>query len=285
MTWRDFLTVTKPGIVFGNTFAAVGGYFVATGTIHWSTLLGLTLGTAAIIAASCVVNNYMDRDIDKYMDRTAKRPSVTGVIPFNIAMYYAAGLYVIGLVLLFITTNIFTVLLGIIGALLYTVVYGYAKRRTPYGTLIGAIPGAIPPVAGYAAASGHLLDGAQLMLFLIMVAWQMPHFYAIAIYRQKDYERANVPVMPAVHGLARTVWEMRLYGIAFILLCFLLANRGYEGFMFGLGMTALGVYWLIPMFSPDWRFKTAELGKIVFKRSLVVLMALCSFWVLTHVLL
>ncbi len=283
MQWRDFVTVTKPGIVFGNTFAAVGGYFVATSNIGLS-LLGLLIGTAAIIAGSCVINNYMDREIDRHMARTAKRPSVTGAIPYEIAMYYATGLLLFGSAVLFFTTNLLTLAIGLLGALLYTVVYGYAKRHTHYGTLIGAVPGALPPVAGYAAGMGEL-TGAAALLFLIMVTWQMPHFYAIAIYRQKDYERAGIPVMPAARGLARTVWEMRLYGIAFLVLCFLLANRGYEGFMFGLGMTALSLYWLVPMFSPDWRNRTSELGRLVFKRSLLVLMGLCSFWVLTNVLL
>lgn len=284
MQWRDFVAISKPGIVGGNTFAALGGYYVATNLTHWSVLFGLVFGTGAIIAASCVVNNYLDRDIDRRMKRTAKRPSVTGAIPVSIAMYYAAALYVVGFILLLLLTNILTVAIGFVGAVFYTAVYGYAKRRTAYGTLIGALPGATPPVAGYAAAAGHLDLGA-LLLFLVMFAWQMPHFYAIAIYRQNEYEQAGLPVMPAVHGLARTVWEMRIFGIAFVVLCFLLSRLGYEGFMFGLGMTALGLYWLVPMFSPDWRVKTVETGKLVFKRSLIVLMALCSFWILSHVLL
>ncbi|MCA9327820.1 heme o synthase [Candidatus Saccharibacteria bacterium] len=282
--WRDFVRVTKPGIVFGNTFAVVGGYFVGTGTIDWPAFLSLLVGSAAIIAASCVVNNYMDRDIDKHMKRTAARPSVTGAIPLDIAMYYATMLYVVGFGLLAWQTNLLVVGLGLVCALLYTLVYGYAKRRTHYATLVGAVPGALPPAIGYVAAIGSFDRGA-LLLFLIMFAWQIPHFYAIAIRRQKDYERAGIPVMPTVKGLPRTVWEMRLFGIAFVVLCFLLSRLGYEGFMFGLGMISVGLYWLVPMFSPNWRTHTVETATLVFKRSMLVLMTLCSFWVLSHVLL
>lgn len=282
--WRDFVDVAKPGIVFGNAFAVVGGYFVGTGTINWTTLLSLTVGAAAIIAASCVINNYLDRDIDKHMHRTAKRPSVTGTIPLDIAMYYATLLYAVGFGLLLWQTNMMVVLLGLACALLYTVVYGYAKRHTHYATLIGAVPGALPPAIGYVAAVGTFDLGATL-LFLIMFSWQIPHFYAIAIRRQQDYQRAGIPVMPAAKGLPRTVWEMRFFGIAFIVLCFLLSRLGYTGFMFGLGMVAVGLYWLVPMFSPDWRTHTVETAKLVFKRSMLVLMTLCSFWALTHVLL
>lgn len=283
MQWRDFVTLTKPGIVFGNVFAVIGGYFVGTNILHWSAFLSLLVGTSAIIAASCVINNYLDRDIDKHMKRTAKRPSVTGAIPFRKGMYYAAGLYVGGFGLLAWQTNITVVMLGFLGAVLYTVVYGYAKRRTHFATLIGAVPGSLPPVAGYAVT--RQLDVGALLLFSILFSWQIPHFYSIAIFRLRDYERAHVPVLPAVKGLARTVWEMRVFGVLFVVLCFLLSNMGYEGFMFGLGMIAVGLYWLAAMMSPDWRTQTDRVSRIVFKRSLLVLMALNAFWVLTNVLL
>lgn len=284
MSWRDFVTLSKPGIVFGNVFAVVGGYYVGTNMTDWPVLLSLIVGSGAVIAASCVINNYLDRDIDIHMKRTAKRPSVTGVIPPKVGMYYAAFLYVLGLGLLLWQTNALVAGLGAAAAVLYTAVYGYAKRRTPYATIIGAFPGAAPPVAGYAAATGQLDLGA-LLLFLIMFCWQMPHFYALAVYRQQDYERAGVPIMPAAKGLARTVWEIRFFGVAFIICCFLLSRLGYAGFMFGLGMTVLGFYWLATMFSPDWRNKPDEVGRRVFKRSLLVLMCLNAFWVLSNVLL
>ncbi|QQS69776.1 protoheme IX farnesyltransferase [Candidatus Saccharibacteria bacterium] len=285
MKVKDFVFVAKPGIVFGNVFAGVGGFMVGSpDAVGWSSLFGLAAGMTAIIAASCVVNNYLDADIDARMKRTAKRPSVTGAIPLQIGRIYAAVLYVLGFGLLFGLTNLKTALIGLFGAVMYTVVYGYAKRRTPWATLIGAFPGATPPLAGYVAATGRFEEAAWL-LFIIMFAWQMPHFHAIAIRRFEDYKAADIPVMPGVHGLARTVWEMRLFGLAFITACYLLARWGHAGFMFGLATVAVGMYWLQPMFSPHWRRDREDIAKVVFKRSLLVLLVLNTFMTLSHVLL
>jgi protoheme IX farnesyltransferase len=282
---RDFLLVTKPGIVVGNVAAAVGAFFVGSSdTIHWTALLGLMVGTICVIAASCVVNNYLDRDIDAAMSRTKNRPSVTGALPLSVARWYAAGLYVVGFGLLFWLTNGLTALIGAFGAVLYTIVYGYEKRHTPYATLIGAFPGATPPLAGYVAAAGHL-DYTAFLVFAMMFTWQMPHFYAISIFRQRDYEAAHVPVMPSVHGLARTVWEMRLYALIFVVLGYLLAHSGHTGFMFGVAIVAVGAYWIWPMFSPNWRSDSTKIARLVFHRSLLVLLIFSFFMAMTHVLL
>jgi protoheme IX farnesyltransferase len=180
---KDFVFVAKPGIVFGNVFAGVGGFFIGSpDSVNRPALFGLITGMTAIIAASCVVNNYLDADIDARMKRTAKRPSVTGAVPVRIGRIYAAALYLAGFSLLFGLTNLKTALIGLFGAVMYTVVYGYAKRHTPWATLIGAFPGATPPLAGYVAATGRF-DEAAWLLFVIMFAWQMPHFHAIAIHR------------------------------------------------------------------------------------------------------
>ncbi len=285
MKLRDFINVAKPGIVFGNVFAAVGGFFIGSPeSVNWSALTGLAVGTLMIIAGSCVINNYLDRDIDVRMSRTRKRPSVRGVIPVKIAMIYAGSLLALGLLMLLWLTNAPTALIGFGGALLYTLLYGYTKRHTPYATFIGAFPGATPPLAGYIAATGRFDLGA-LLVFSAMFAWQMPHFYAISLRRLEDYKAAGVPVMPAVKGLARTVWEMRFYGVAFIVLCFAISHYGYAGFMFGCGTILAGLYWLAAMFSPYWRTDTTAVAKKVFLRSLAVLFVFCSLMVLSHVLL
>jgi protoheme IX farnesyltransferase len=237
-----------------------------------------------VIAASCVVNNFLDRDIDARMGRTAKRPSVTGAITLNIGVAYAAVLYLLGFGVLLWQTNLATTAVGVLGAFGYTVVYGYAKRRTHYATFVGSFPGATPPVAGYVAATGRF-DQVALLLFVAMFAWQMPHFYAIGIFRAADYKRAGVPVLPLVKGLGRTVWEMRLYGVGFMVLCYLLARWGQAGFMFGVAMVALSLYWLQPMFSPHWRRDREAIARLVFKRSLHVLFGLCFFLAMSHVLL
>lgn len=285
MKTKDFLVVAKPGIVGGNVAAAVGAFLVGSpDEVRWSALIGLALGATCIIAASCVINNYMDRDIDRAMTRTRKRPSVTGVLPLSVAKPYVAFLYALGFSLLVLLTNTPTVVVGIFGSLMYTMVYGWAKRRTVYGTFVGAFSGAAPPLAGYLAAVGQF-DIAAWLIFIIMFAWQMPHFYAISIFRLEDYKVANIPVMPAVRGLARTVWEMRVYAVVFIVSCYLLARSGGAGFMFGVATVSTGLFWLWPMFSPNWRSQTESLARQIYKRSLLVLAVLCSFMALSHVLL
>lgn len=285
MKLKDFILVAKPGIVVGNALAVLGGFlFGCPNGVSGAALFGVVFGSLLVIAASCVVNNYLDRDIDRLMQRTAKRPSVTGVIPYRTARYYAAVLYVLGFGLLLWLTNVSTAAIGFSGAVLYTLVYYAAKRRTYWGTFVGAFPGATPPLAGYVAATDEL-NQAAVLLFIIMFAWQMPHFYAIGIFRAEDYKRARVPVLPIAKGLSRTVWEMRIYGLAFIVSCYLLARWEQAGFMFGLAMIILGAYWLQPMFSPNWRHDQGAIARLVFKRSLHVLFGLCFFLAMSHVLL
>lgn len=285
MKLKDFILVAKPGIVVGNALAVLGGYIYGSSDgVRWAGLFGAVVGSLLVIAASCVVNNYLDRDIDRKMTRTRKRPSVSGVIPYRTAMYYAAALYVLGFGLLLWLTNWQTVGVGLLGAILYTIVYYMAKRRTHWGTFVGAIPGATPPLAGYLAATGQF-DMMAVMVYVVMFAWQMPHFYSIGIFRSEDYKRAEVPVLPLVKGLSRTVWEMRVYGLVFLASCFWLARWGEAGFMFGLAMVGLSAYWLQPMFSPSWRRQTEATARLVFKRSLHVLFGLCFFLAMSHVLL
>jgi len=277
--------VAKPGIVVGNVLATLGGFLLASEHgVDKPTLFAAVFGTLFVIAASCVVNNYLDRDIDRKMTRTAKRPSVTGVLPLRVGIIYATFLYILGFGVLLWQTNILTAVIGFVGALFYTVVYGYAKRHTHHATLIGALPGATPPLAGYVAATGHI-DLTASVLFLAMLAWQMPHFYAIGLRRLKQYQAAHIPVLPAVKGLSRTVWEMRAYALLFLLSCYLLAHYAQAGFMFGLAMLMVSVYWFQPIFSPNWRSQTTQVATTVFKRSLTVLFAFCIFLALSHVLL
>jgi len=285
MKLKDFILVIKPGIVVGNTAAALGAFLAGSrGAIVVPALYGVVLGTAGVIAGSCVVNNYLDRDIDAKMTRTARRPSVTGALPADILKIYACVLYVIGFGCLAWLTSVPTLIIGLAGAFLYTVVYDYIKRRSSWGTWVGAIPGATPPLAGFVAANIHL-DQAAWLLFATMFAWQLPHFHAIGVWRRDQYRAASVPVLVATKGLSRTVWEMRIAGMAFTVLCFLLARWAGFGFMFGTAMVVLGLYWLVPMFSPHWRRDTTTLARTVFKRSLHVLLGLCFFLAMSHVLL
>ena len=200
-------------------------------------------GTALVIASACVFNNYTDCGIDEKMARTKKRAIVTGKISGRYAITYAGALGVLGFSILILFTNALVVAIGLVAFLDYIVLYAVSKRRSVHGTLVGTIAGAASPVAGYCAVTDHFDSGA-LVIFLIMVCWQMVHFYAIAIRRSKDYKAAKIPVMPLVKGVKSTKIHMLLYTAAFIGAVIDLSLLGYTGYTFAVVMAALGLVWL-----------------------------------------
>lgn len=241
---RAYYQLTKPGIIYGNLFTAAGGFLY--GSILRVDILKLILalvGMAFVMGSACVINNYLDRDIDKLMGRTKKRAIAAGIIAPGAALLYASILGISGLVILLAFTNVLTAALGLIGLISYSFIYTFAKRKTVHGTLIGTLPGALPPVAGYTAATGKL-DTSALLLFLILVFWQMAHFYAIAIMNLKDYKAAKIPVMPAVHGIWITKIQMLMYTAAFMLSVVLLAKFSYAGVFYLAVMVPLSLWWL-----------------------------------------
>lgn len=241
---KTYYQLTKPGIIRGNAVTATGGFLLASkGNVNAANLLAMLLGMSLVIASACVFNNYIDRDIDAKMARTSKRAMVTKSIPVTNALIYAALLGVVGLLVLMLGTNALTAGLGVLGFVFYVFVYGIAKRRTVHGTLVGSISGAIPPVAGYTAAANRL-DSAALLLFLILVCWQMPHFYAIAVYRLNDYKSADIPVLPLVKGIAQAKIQMLAYIFLFIGACAVLTISGTTGVAFAIVMTIMGLLWL-----------------------------------------
>jgi protoheme IX farnesyltransferase len=226
-------------------------------------------GLSLIIASACVFNNYIDRDIDKKMARTKNRALVSGDISGKNALIYSGGLGLAGSFILAVYTNWVTLGLALSGWFAYVVLYGVGKRRTVHGTVIGSISGAVPPVVGYCAVTNHLDSGA-LLLFLILVFWQMPHFYAIATYRLKDYAAAGIPVLPLKRGLRNTKIQIAAYIVAFIVACDLLYVFGYTGTTYLVVMTLLGLRWL-GLAVQGFKVKDNNLwARKVFKFSLIV---------------
>jgi heme o synthase len=222
----------------------VGGFLLAA---KWHVNFGLffaTLaGTCLIMASACVFNNYIDRGIDQKMARTRKRALVSGEISGRNALIYASVLGITGFTLLLFYTNLLVAIIGAVAFIDYIVFYGFSKRHSVHGTLVGSIAGAAPPVAGYCAVSNRF-DWGAFIIFLIMVCWQMVHFYAIAIRRTKDYKAAAIPVLPVVKGVRATKIQMILYTIAFIFAVIDLSLRGYAGSVFAVVMVSLGLIWL-----------------------------------------
>lgn len=168
-SWRDFITVTKPGIIRSNLIAAFAGYWVASGwDVQYGRLILTLLGTMLVMASACVFNNYFDRDLDMKMERTRERGLPTGRLKPTTVLIYAIGLGIAGLGVLFAFCGVLAGLFGIVGMFVYVVVYTlWLKRTSTWSTSVGAISGAMPPVIGYVAVTGTVDLGAWLLFAML----------------------------------------------------------------------------------------------------------------------
>lgn len=280
---KNYYQLAKPGIVYGNLLTAMAGFlFGSRWHISLISFFALITGTALIIASGCVFNNYLDRGVDAKMNRTKKRGFVTGEVSVLSGLLYGALLCVLGFGALHFT-NWLTVWVGIVGFVGYVAVYGWAKRHTEYGTLVGTVPGAASLVAGYTAATNRF-GTAAIILFLIMLAWQMVHFYSIAIYRMKDYVVAGIPVWPAKYGVSATRRQIILFMVLFIAVSPLLTIFGYIGLFCGIGLLMLGLRWLWLGMAGRYAADEATWARQIFKFSLVALLVLCGLIALGPIL-
>lgn len=265
----------KPGITLSNTLMGAAGFFLAASMVQfkWTALIGAVVGIACVIAAACVTNNVLDRDIDKRMKRTAKRDVASGVISVAKALVFAGILAVIGFAALGILTNTVTLILGAIAFVWYVAIYGYAKRTTALSTIIGGVAGALPPSAGYTALTGHI-DGAAIILFLILFFWQMPHFYAIAMFRRSDYASAKLPVWSVVHGIKSTKRQILIFTIIYALSAASLTFFGYTGVIYLILSLGLATYWVTRGVRLYNKVDDEKWARQMFGVSLLVLMSM-----------
>lgn len=242
---RTYYYLAKPGIIRGNAITAAAGALLAFGwEVQWGLFFAALAGLSLIVAAGCVYNNVLDREIDRAMERTHHRALVVGKVTVRQALILATVLALSGSLIMAVYTNPVALATALFGLFAYVVVYGYAKRRSPWGTVVGSVSGAIPPVVGYVAVTGRL-DQAAVILFAILVTWQMPHFYAIAIFRLDDYRAAKLPVLPAVRTVAVTKRRILGYVAAFTAVAPQLSVYGYTGQIYFWVAIILGSSWLI----------------------------------------
>lgn len=247
----------------------MAGFLLASkNDVRFWLLIETLAGLSLVIASACVYNNYLDRNIDKKMARTSKRAIVTGSVSKSAALIYATGLGIVGFIILAWFTNWLVFTVALTAVIFYVILYGLAKRRTVHGTLVGSIPGAAPPVIGYLAVTNHI-DSAAIILFLILVFWQMPHFYAISMYRHKDYKAAGLPVLAVKKGMAAARYQILIYIFAFTAAAALLSVYGYTGLIYRVVVILLGVYWLYQGFK-NWRMRDEAWGRRMFFTSLIV---------------
>ncbi len=213
--WRDYVTLTKPRIMSLLLLTAAGGMFAgAKGVPDLGKLAALLAGGALASGGASALNHLMDRDLDALMGvRTAARPVAAGRVPPPYALEFGLALSALSFVLLASAINVLTALLALAGNLGYVLVYtGWLKRSTPQNIVIGGAAGAIPPLVGWAAATGNLTLPA-IFLFLIVFFWTPPHFWALALLIKRDYAAAGIPMLPVVRGDRETARQILLYSL------------------------------------------------------------------------
>lgn len=242
---KKYLFLTKPGILFGNFVTTLGGFFLATqGSIDLLLLFITLLGTTLVVASGCVVNNVIDQDIDHKMQRTRNRALVKKTIKPSVALVFALVLGILGFGILWFEVNAYAFLFAVIGFVVYVGFYSlWTKRTTIHQTVVGSISGASPPVIGYVAVAEQF-DVAALLIFIGYALWQMPHSWAIAIYRFDDYKNAGVPILPVARSILRTKVESLIYVILFTLTMNALFVFGYTHWFYLVILNALCIYWL-----------------------------------------
>ena len=238
--WRAYAEVTKPRVVALMAFTVLVGMLLAThGPLPLPVLLFGTLGIALMAAAAAAVNHLVDRRIDALMTRTRHRPLPRGLLSGRQVLAFAALLGAAGMGLLLRFTNPLCAALTLASLLGYAVVYTmYLKRATPQNIVIGGAAGAAPPLLGWVAVTGQVDPGA-LLLFLIILVWTPPHFWALAIHRRDDYAKAGIPMLPVTHGIPFTQRRVLQYTVALWPLTLLPFAIGMSGWPYLVGAALL----------------------------------------------
>ena len=251
---REYLALTKPGIVTLVLITTLGGMYIgAKGELEPILVFWTLLGTGLAAAGSAVINMVFDKDIDSLMERTSSRPIPRGAVNPAGALLFGLTLLVLSFLSLTFFVNLLSALLTMAASFSYAVLYTLIlKRKTPVATEIGGISGALPPVIGYVAASGEL-DLRAFILFLIMFMWQPPHFWVLALKYREDYARAGVPTLPVSRGVLITKIKTLLYTVSLLPLTLIPYAIGMVGklyFVVALTMSILyTVYTLKFLFS------------------------------------
>ncbi len=280
--WRDYYELTKPRVVTLIVFTAVVGMFLATP--GWPGTMALVFGTLGIgLAASsaAVVNHVLDARIDEKMSRTRARPLPQGKMSEWQAFLFAGVLCVASMTMLSLLVNPLTAILTFASLIGYAVVYtAYLKRATPQNIVIGGAAGAAPPVLGWTAVTGEIHSDA-LLLFLIVFIWTPPHFWALAIARREDYQKADIPMLPVTHGNAFTRQYILLYTILLVLITIMPYLSGMSGLIYlvtALGLGGTFLYYALRLRQDEG----LELPMKVFRFSINYLMLLFAALLIDH---
>ncbi|MEM7135581.1 MAG: heme o synthase [Myxococcota bacterium] len=228
LTVRDLIALTKPRITLMVLVTAAGGMWMAPGSLSLRSMTVMLVTTAMVVGAANALNCYLERDSDRLMARTANRPLPDGRLQPAWALVLGVGMGLLSVPLLWNAVNPMTGFLGLIALLSYVAIYTPMKQWTPAALFVGAIPGALPPLMGWTAVTGTI-DAPGVVLFGILFFWQIPHFIAISIFRQEEYERAGLKVLPSVRGIQSAKVQAAAYSFALWGVSILLVPYGLAG--------------------------------------------------------
>jgi len=258
VTPRILWELIKPGVTRLVLITTACGAFIAPGPVDWLKLMTACFGTALVVGAANTLNMYLERDTDAEMDRTRHRPLPSGRLAPEVALWFGIALAGLGLPILALLVNPTSALLAGAAFGSYVFVYTPLKRVLGFSLHVGAVPGAIPPLIGWASMTGRL-DLAAWSLFAILFVWQLPHFLAIAIFRQRDYERADLKVAPPAHALRSTTGWIVFYSALLIpvnALPTLMGIAGWDYFALAGGLGVVFLFFslrgLLPGAGPRW---------------------------------
>jgi protoheme IX farnesyltransferase len=242
---KDYIALTKPRVTWLILMSTgVGYFFGATAGWRFLTLLHTIIGTGLIASGTAALNQWYEREADGKMKRTRSRPLPSGRLGPGRALAFAIAISVVGFVELWLGANALTALLGLFTLGSYLFIYTPLKQLSWHSTTIGAIPGAMPPLIGYAAASGRLTWEA-LVLFAILFFWQFPHFYAIAWMYREDYARAGIRMLPVVEpDGSSTARQILIYSSALVPISLIPKFLSMTGNLYLVGAIALGIFFV-----------------------------------------
>ena len=280
MPWRSYVELVKPRVIALMMFTVLVGMLLSqAGWPPWTVLAFGTLGIGLVAASAAAANHVIDQRIDALMARTRGRPLPRGVLGTAQAAVFAIALGLAGLALLLWVSNPLCAVLTLASLLGYAVVYSLVlKKRTPQNIVIGGAAGAAPPLLGWVAVTGQVDPGA-LVLFLIILIWTPPHFWALAIHRRDDYARAGIPMLPVVRGVPYTTAQILYYSIALGAVSLLPVAIGMSGPLYLFGALALGARFI----ACAWRLRRdITLAMPTFRYSIVYLFALFALLLADH---
>ena len=279
---RSFLALTKPRVVSLIVFCAVIGMFLATpGLPPAGVVFFATVGIALVAGAAAAINCLVEQKIDARMARTRRRPLPSGELSSPATLAFAGALGGVGLYLLYRHVNALTMWLTLATFVGYAIVYTVLlKPATPQNIVIGGASGAMPPVLGWAAVTGDVAP-EPLLLFLIIFLWTPPHFWALALYRTRDYARAGLPMLPVTHGARFTQLMIVLYTCALVAVTLLPFAIRMSGALYLVAALLLGAVFLVYV-AELYRSYSDALARATFKYSIVYLAALFSALLVDH---